>query len=66
MREYAKNNGFGKLSLGVEEKEVQNVRLYKKLMFVNRIKDTNIDMLLRNENNEPIIVGPYIILSCDI
>ena len=66
VKEYAKKNGFDKLSLGVEEKEVQNLRLYKNLMFVNKIKDTDVDMLFRNENNEPIIVGPYIIISCDI
>lgn len=66
VKEYAKENSFSKICLGVEESEFRNVKLYNTLGFTNKIKITNRDMVFKNGGGDSIKVNEYMILSCDI
>lgn len=66
VKEYAKTNGFTKLTLGVEEDNLKNRYLYDKLGFTDRIKTLNTDLLFKDINGNSIIVNDYIIYSCDL
>ena len=65
-KEYAKENGFSKICLGVEESELRNVKLYNALGFTNKIKVTNTDMIFKDADGNPLRVNEYLILSSDI
>lgn len=66
VKDYAKSNGFTKLTLGVEEDNSKNMYLYDKLGFENKIKDLNIDLLFKDANGNDIKVKDYAIYSCDL
>ena len=66
VKEYAAENGFLKLCLGVEESEFRNVKLYNSLGFTNKIKVTDRDMIFKDADGNPLKVNEYLILSSDI
>lgn len=66
VKEYAAKNGFSKISLGVEESELRNVKLYNALGFTNKIKVTDRDMIFRDTDCNPLKVNEYLVLSTDI
>ena len=65
-KEYAKENGFSKICLGVEESENRNVKLYNALGFANKIKVTDKDMVFKDTDGNFLKVNEYLILSSDI
>ncbi len=61
--EHIKNLGFKTATIGVEETEADNIRLYKRLGFTEKIKDSFIDPCNVNEKQIPNKCDKFWLLS---
>ncbi len=64
--EIARSKGFKQMTIGVDEKIEQNVKLYKKLGFTREIKRSSSDAVLRNSDGNPLAIKEHLILAKDL
>jgi GNAT superfamily N-acetyltransferase len=62
----AKQLGFNKLTLTVDEKEERNVKLYKRLGFTTLVKTRQREFTVKREDGECRITKTYLVLMKDI
>jgi len=58
-----KQNGFSQVTIGVDESESQNLRLYQKLGFVHEIKKCSVDPICVDEKQNPIPMSEFLLLA---
>lgn len=66
VKSYARSEGFSSLTLGVEESNSKNMRLYSKLGFNKKIKNLSYDLLFKDSQGNNIAVDEYAIFSCKL
>ena len=62
----AKKNGFKQMTIGVDEKNEKNVRLYKKLGFTKELKKSSLDASIKDENGNHLPTKEHLILVKDL
>jgi len=66
IKERGREIGFTHMTLGVDENELANVRLYKNLGFTDNIKTTNRDLICVDENGNYFVGKEYLLMACKL
>lgn len=61
--DYIKDMGFNTATIGVDETKTDNIRLYKRMGFIKKVKDSFVDPCDVNENQMPKTCNKFWLLS---
>ncbi len=59
-----KTRGFRRATIGVSESEPQNLRLYRRFGFAEKVKDCRADPCAMDENMQPVVDPEPWVLLC--
>ena len=64
IKERGREIGFSHITLGVDEDELANVRLYKNLGFTKNVKKCNRDFICTDENGKFLEGSEFLLMEC--